>query len=122
MLFAQMEVLAMAIPSLILFSLFVQMSEGATFSVVPFINKKALGSVSGIVGAGGNAGAVAAGFLFKSSLLTWSTAFFILGSLVTVCAFLVLTIKFSFQEEAEAATELELLTGKQEQEPILSPT
>ena len=33
------------------------MAEGATFSVVPFINKKAIGSVSGIVGAGGNVGA-----------------------------------------------------------------
>ena len=46
-----------AIVFLILFSLTVQMSEGATFSVVPFINKKAIGSVAGIVGAGGNVGA-----------------------------------------------------------------
>ena len=67
MLFSQMAVLALAIPALIVFSLFVQMSEGATFSVVPFINKRALGSVAGIVGAGGNAGAVAAGFLFRGS-------------------------------------------------------
>ena len=53
MLFSQMNVLVLAIPSLILFSLFVQMSEGATYSVVPFVNKKALGAVAGIVGAGG---------------------------------------------------------------------
>lgn len=122
MLFAQMEVLAMAIPSLILFSLFVQMSEGATFSVVPFINKRALGSVSGIVGAGGNAGAVAAGFLFKSSAINWPTAFFILGSLVTVCAFLALSVNFSPEEELEAVDELELATGKSEKKPMLSPT
>ena len=44
-----------------------KMAEGATYAVVPFVNKKALGSVAGIVGAGGNAGAVAAGFLFKGS-------------------------------------------------------
>ncbi len=50
MLFSRMSVLAYALPALILFSLFVQMSEGATFSVVPFINKKSLGSVAGIVG------------------------------------------------------------------------
>ena len=122
MFFAQMEVLAMAIPSLILFSLFVQMSEGATFSVVPFINKKAVGSVSGIVGAGGNAGAVAAGFLFKSPAVSWSTAFFILGSIVTVCAFLALSVKFSSQEEAEALAELEMVTGESKKEPMLSPT
>src|SRR5690606_21798011 len=51
---------------LILFSLTVQMAEGATFSVVPFINKKAIGSVSGIVGAGGNVGAFLAALLLKS--------------------------------------------------------
>ena len=65
LLFSQMRVLALAIPAMIVFSLFVQMSEGATYSVVPFINKKALGSVAGIVGAGGNMGAVCAGFLFR---------------------------------------------------------
>lgn len=85
MMFSQMSRLVVAIPSLIAFSLFVQMSEGATYAVVPFINKKALGSVSGIVGAGGNAGAVAAGFLFKSEAITWPTAFFILGVIVTCC-------------------------------------
>ena len=67
---------------MIVFSLFVQMSEGATYSVVPFINKKALGSVAGIVGAGGNMGAVAAGFLFRSESLSYPQALLILGGLV----------------------------------------
>ena len=49
-LFSQMAVLFLAVGAMILFSLFVQMSEGATFSVVPFINQKALGSVAGVVG------------------------------------------------------------------------
>ena len=64
-----MATLFLAVGAMIVFSLFVQMSEGATFSVVPFINRKALGSVAGIVGAGGNAGAVAFGFLFRSESL-----------------------------------------------------
>lgn len=51
---------------LIGFSLTVQMAEGATFAVVPFINKKAIGTVSGIVGAGGNVGAFLAAMLLKS--------------------------------------------------------
>ena len=102
MLFSQMNVLAMAIPTLIVFSLFVQMSEGATFSVVPFINKKALGSVAGIVGAGGNAGAVAAGFLFKSAAISWPTALFILGVIVTCCSFLSFAVTFSREAESEA--------------------
>jgi len=66
MLFANMGTVVAAVAAMIVFSLFVQMAEGATFSVVPFINKKALGSVAGIVGAGGNMGAVAAGFLFRA--------------------------------------------------------
>ncbi|RKR06605.1 NNP family nitrate/nitrite transporter-like MFS transporter [Kushneria sinocarnis] len=68
LLFSQMQVLTLAIGSMVIFSLFVQMAEGATFGVVPFINRKALGAVAGIVGAGGNAGAVAAGFLFRAEL------------------------------------------------------
>lgn len=108
MLFSQMTVLILAIPALILFSLFVQMSEGATFSVVPFINKKALGSVAGIVGAGGNAGAVAAGFLFKyKSVLPWTTALFILGIIVTACSFLAFAVRFSTKAETEAKVALE---------------
>ncbi|GIW82934.1 MAG: MFS transporter [Gemmatales bacterium] len=102
-LFSQMTVLMFALPALVLFSLFVQMSSGATFSVVPFINRKALGSVAGIVGAGGNAGAVAAGFLFKSSL-PWPTALLVLGVLVTICSSLALTVRFSNEAEGEART------------------
>ncbi|MCA9025169.1 MAG: MFS transporter [Planctomycetaceae bacterium] len=107
MLFSRMNVLLLAIPSLIVFSLFVQMSEGATFSVVPFINKRALGSVAGIVGAGGNAGAVAAGFLFKSPALTWPTALFILGAIVTCSSFLTFAVNFSEQCETDARTATE---------------
>ncbi|WP_435138684.1 MFS transporter [Formosa sp. A9] len=58
--------LVFGIVFLILFSLSVQMAEGATFSVVPFVNKKAIGSISGIVGAGGNVGAFLAALLLKS--------------------------------------------------------
>ena len=65
MLFSRMTTVSLAIPAMIGFGLFMKMSEGATYAVVPFVNKKALGSVSGIVGAGGNAGAVAAGFMFQ---------------------------------------------------------
>src|SRR5690606_10946097 len=51
-LFSKMSLLPLAVGSMIVFSLFVQMAEGATFSVVPFVNKRAIGTVSGIVGAG----------------------------------------------------------------------
>ncbi|MEQ8789598.1 MAG: MFS transporter [Pirellulaceae bacterium] len=101
MLFSQMSILLLALPTMLLFSLFVQMSEGATYAVVPFINRRALGAVSGIVGAGGNAGAVAAGFLFKAEGITWPTALFILGVLVACASFLSFAVTFSTEAESE---------------------
>lgn len=105
MLFSQMNVLMLALPAMLLFSLFVQMSEGATFAVVPFVNKRALGSVAGIVGAGGNAGAVAAGFLFKAQAINWPTALLILGAVVTASSFLTFAVRFSAEAETEILKE-----------------
>ncbi len=85
---------------LIIFSLFTQMAEGATYSVVPFINKKALGAVAGVVGAGGNAGAVAAGFLFKGAM-EWNDVFFTIGVVVVIASFLTFFVRFSPEQEAE---------------------
>ena len=114
--FSQMRVLALAIPVMIVFSLFVQMSEGATFSVVPCINKRALGSVAGIVGAGGNGGAVAAGFLFRSESIDYRTALLILGVLVLVCSTAALAVRFSPQAESAAAAEHQVAMARRRQE------
>lgn len=102
LLFSQARTLVTAVPLLMLFGLFVKMSNGATYSVVPFINKRALGSVSGIVGAGGNVGAVAAGFLFKMQDLSWPRALFILGAAVTAVSFVTFAIKFNEDAEWES--------------------
>ena len=98
--FSQMSVLILAVGTMIIFSLFVQMSEGATFGIVPFINKKALGSVAGIVGAGGNAGAVAAGFLFRAEHITTQQGLFFLGGMVVVAAFATVLVRFSPEVQA----------------------
>jgi NNP family nitrate/nitrite transporter-like MFS transporter len=112
---------------LILFSLSVQMAEGATFSVVPFINKKAIGSISGIVGAGGNVGAFLAAILLKSksavaesaaivanngmgeeaiktaqtvaSATAVSSGYFVIGGCILVASLLSLAIKFATSED-----------------------
>jgi NNP family nitrate/nitrite transporter-like MFS transporter len=102
MCFSQTRTLWLAVLLLMLFGLFVKMSNGATYSVVPFINPRALGSVAGIVGAGGNVGAVAAGFLLKSEAISWPTALFVLGVIVTATSFATFAITFSSQAEADA--------------------
>lgn len=53
-----------ALAVLICFSTFVQMSEGTSYGIVPFMNRQQLAVVSALVGAGGNLGAVIAGFCF----------------------------------------------------------
>ena len=81
--FSRADSLLLAVPALLVVGLFIKMSNGATYGVVPFVNRRALGSVTGIVGAGGNAGAVAAGFLFRSEGLAMQDAFLWLGAVVT---------------------------------------
>ncbi|MGB0922205.1 MAG: MFS transporter [Alphaproteobacteria bacterium] len=99
--FSQMTVLVLAVGVMLVFSLFVQMGCGATFGVVPFVNKKALGAVAGIVGAGGNAGAVMAGFLFKSEALTYQDGLFYMGCAVVLVSFTAVLVRFSKTTIAE---------------------
>jgi NNP family nitrate/nitrite transporter-like MFS transporter len=106
MLFSQATVLVLAIPLMMTFALFVKMSNGATYAVVPFIKRESVGTVSGIVGAGGNVGAVAAGFLFKTQGLDWHTALFMLGSAVTAISFLAFAVAFQPQAERDAKVEI----------------
>ena len=84
MFFSGMSSLPWAIAAMLLFALFLKMSNGATYAVVPFLNRKAMGAVSGIVGAGGNVGAVLAGFLFTAEDLTYRESFFIIGIVVVI--------------------------------------
>ncbi len=112
MLFSQMRGLYTAIPALMLCGLFVHMAAGATFAVVPFVNRPALGSVSGIVGAGGNVGAVLSGLLFKSDALSWPAAFFLLGAVVAIASLSSLLIG---ERAAETVAERASLTpGRQD--------
>ncbi|OUE39668.1 MFS transporter [Billgrantia desiderata SP1] len=110
--FSQMHVLSYAIGIMLVFSLFVQMAEGATYGVVPFINKKALGAVAGIVGAGGNVGAVAAAFLFRSEAITYQQGLFYLGLIVLVLASCALLVRFSDETEAEEAEAYRQAVGE----------
>lgn len=91
--FSQIEVIGGAIPVLVGFSLFVQMAEGATFGIVPFVDPTITGAISGIVGAGGNAGAVLGGVLINPNQPRGiSNGFRNLGFIVIGSSFLVATL------------------------------
>ena len=112
MLFSQMRVLPLAIAAMLLTGVFIKMSNGATYALVPFVNKRALGAVAGIVGAGGNVGSVLAGFLFKGSM-PWTQALLVLGATISAASLLIVVVRFSESEEQSARAEIEQrLAGK----------
>ena len=98
--FAQAGSLGMAIVSMLFFALFLKMANGGTYSIVPFINKDAIGSVAGIVGAGGNIGAMLVGFLFKSSAISYATAFLYIGIGVSVIGVIVFMVQLRSEKQA----------------------
>ena len=106
MVFSQTRSLELAIPVFVVFSMCVAMAAGATYAIVPFVRPEATGSVSGIVGAGGNLGAVAAGFLFRSAGIATSAAFLYLGAAVAAAAPLALAVRFSRADERRVGREL----------------
>ena len=92
--FAQSGTLLVAIVSMLTFALFLKMSNGATYGIVPFVNEKNVGLVSGIVGAGGNLGGMLFGFLFKSQSITYVQAFTYIGYTVIAVALVVFITRF----------------------------
>jgi NNP family nitrate/nitrite transporter-like MFS transporter len=97
--FSAAPTLPLAVAAMIVFGVFVHASCGATFAVVPFLKPDAPGSVSGIVGAGGNAGALLAGLLFRGAT-PWPSALATLGLLVIGSSALTLLVGFSPAGEA----------------------
>jgi NNP family nitrate/nitrite transporter-like MFS transporter len=88
-----------AVAAMIAFGLFTHMACGSTYALVPFVDRKALGGVAGIIGAGGNVGAVAAGFLLKSTGSVQHT-FALLGGFVIAGSLCALAVRFSAEHTA----------------------
>lgn len=101
-LFAQSGNLALAIVSMLSFALFLKMANGTTYAIVPFVNEKNVGLVSGIVGAGGNVGGMMFGFLFKSETITYVQAFTYIGYIVIAVSAIVVITRFSKAKVIEA--------------------
>ena len=96
--FSTMDSAGSAILAMLAFGLFTHMSCGSIYALVPFVDRKALGGVCGIIGAGGNIGAVAAGFLLKG-VGNLPGALFDLGWIVLGCACCAAAIRFSPQHK-----------------------
>jgi NNP family nitrate/nitrite transporter-like MFS transporter len=92
--FSQSQSAVIAVVAMLAFGLCTHMACGATYALTPFIDRDALGGVAGIIGAGGNVGAVAAGFLMKASATT-QDCLFILGICVTISALGAIAVRFS---------------------------
>jgi NNP family nitrate/nitrite transporter-like MFS transporter len=95
--FAKSGSVVSAVFAMLVFGLFVHMACGATYAIVPFVDKKALGGVAGIIGAGGNVGAVAAGFLMKGTGDVQQTLT-ILAVLVLLSALCAIAVRLTAEE------------------------
>jgi NNP family nitrate/nitrite transporter-like MFS transporter len=98
--FSQMTHAAHALVAMLVFGLFTHMACGATYSLVPFVNRNALGGVAGIVGAGGNVGAVAAGFMVKGAG-SIQYALFVMGGIVAASALCALGVRFTQEQKLD---------------------
>jgi NNP family nitrate/nitrite transporter-like MFS transporter len=123
--FGLTDELGVAIFLMFLFGMSLKMANGATYSLVPFINPKAVGSVAGIVGAGGNIGAMLIAFLFKAEavkmtkevidesgiaqskdLIDYTNAFYVLGIIILITGVIVLAVKLLVNNTEDKPREL----------------
>jgi NNP family nitrate/nitrite transporter-like MFS transporter len=100
--FANAGAVTYAVIAMLSFGLFTHMACGATYALVPFVEPKALGGVAGIVGAGGNVGAVLAGFLMKGTGDVHRTLL-ILSALVVASSLCAIAARFTIRAGDTAA-------------------
>jgi NNP family nitrate/nitrite transporter-like MFS transporter len=79
---------SVALATIVPFSVCVQVAEGTSYGMVPFMKPEQLAVVSALVGAGGNAGAVISGFAFKRDWEDSLSPFKFLAVCVMLTAFM----------------------------------
>eukprot|EP01084_Bolivina_argentea_P294501 506725_1 len=102
--------LSASIITSMLFSICVQMAEGAIFSIVVFVQPKSVGHVIGIVASGANAGAA---FFIFVIFLPWTHtdygdqySWVLLGAVVMICSFCALMIQFTKRELHDSSADM----------------
>jgi len=112
---------AAALTLMILFSIFVQAAEGTTFGIVPYVDPRFPGSVSGIVSSGGNVG----GIIFTSLFLfmEYNAIFYTLGicALVSVPLCLLLNVGSNKESKDDKSIDQDIPKDTNAKEDSISP-
>ncbi len=98
--FSQAGTVFAAVSMMLIFGLFTHLACGSLYALVPFIDRKVLGGVCGIIGAGGNIGGVAAGLLLRFTGKP-AMCFMVLGITAIVCACGAAAIRFSVKHKQD---------------------
>jgi NNP family nitrate/nitrite transporter-like MFS transporter len=116
--FANTGSLGVAIFVMLIFSVFVQAAEGSTYGIVPYVDPPSTGSISGIVGAGGNTGAVLFGLGFRQ--MDYYDAFILMGSVIIVSSICSIFIFIKGHAGLVCGKDDPLITGKNKDAGVLA--
>lgn len=118
--FARTMKLGPSLVIMVVFSIFVQMSMGTCYGIVPYIDGPNTGSVAGIVGAGGNVGAAILAHLFMRA--EYSTAMEYMGWLTVLTALLTpLIVVKGYRGIVLGIDEDPTSESRQQHSPLLVP-
>ena len=103
LLFSHAPSAAIAVATMLFFGTFLHMSAGAIYSIMPFIDRAAMGGICGVIGAGGNIGAVMAALLNRQ-VPSQGQCLTIIGVAVVVLAGCALGVRFSVEKKVTERT------------------
>ena len=99
LLFSHAPGATVAVAAMLFFGVFLHMSAGAIYAIMPFIDRSAMGGICGVIGAGGNVGAVVAALLNRQ-VPSQQHCITIIGVAVILLAVCALGVRFSVEKKA----------------------